>query len=109
MAVFGGPSLCKITTTDDESTFLKVEFASKDGPPLLVTAMKAEQALSMSIQMGSGGGVASTVSLSPMTRSREAESKVKVAGRTADNVKESVQLASFDSRLDFGCYIAWKL
>ena len=109
MAVFCGPSLCKITTTDDESTFLKVEFASKDGPPLLVTAMKAEQALSMSIQMGSGG-VASTVSLSPMTRSREAESKVKVAGRTADNVKESVQLAtSFDSRLDFGCYIAWKL
>ena len=109
MAVFGGPSLCKITTTDDESTFLKVEFTSEDGPPLLVTAMKAEQALSMSIQMGSGGGVASTVSLSPMTRSREAESKVKVAGRTADNVKESVQLASFDSRLDFGCYIAWKL
>ena len=49
IAVFDGPSLCKIIATDDDSTFLKVEFAPEDGPQLLVTAMNAEQVLSMSI------------------------------------------------------------
>ena len=48
VAVFDGPSL-----TDDDSTFLTVEFAPEDGLPLLVTGMKAEWVL-MLIQIGSG-------------------------------------------------------
>ena len=56
IAVFDGPSLCKIIATDDDSTFLKVEFTPEDGPQLSVTAINAERVF-VDVDINRIGGV----------------------------------------------------